>query len=152
MAKPDFPSVIKDKDQESLLIDELIRDEGEILHAYTDSLGYITIGVGRLIDKRRGGGISKEESRYLLSNDIKAKSHDLDKRLPWWRDLSPVRQRVLLNMAFNLGIGGLLGFKNTLAAIREGDYERAERSMLASKWAKQVGMRANRLAEMMRKG
>lgn len=143
---------MKDKDQESLLISELIRDEGEILHAYADSLGYLTIGVGRLIDKRRGGGITKEESRYLLSNDIKAKEVDLDKHILWWRGLSPVRQRVILNMAFNLGISGLLGFKNTLLAIKQGDYERAAKGMLASKWAKQVGARANRLAQMMRNG
>jgi lysozyme len=143
---------MKDKDQESLLIDELIRDEGEILHAYADSLGYLTIGVGRLIDKRRGGGISKEESRYLLSNDIKETESQLDIRLPWWRVLSATRQRVLLNMAFNLGIDGLLGFKNTLLAIKQGDYERAAKGMLASKWAKQVGARANRLAEMMKNG
>lgn len=143
---------MKDKDQESLLISELIRDEGEILHAYADSLGYLTIGVGRLIDKRRGGGITKEESRYLLSNDIKAKEDELDKRLPWWRDLSPVRQRVLLNMAFNLGVTGLLGFKNTLSHIQHGRYDLATKGMLASKWSKQVGARASRLAQMMKEG
>ncbi len=85
------------------LTEELRRDEGEVLHAYTDSEGYVTIGVGRLIDKRRGGGISAEESAYLLGNDISRTETDLDARMPWWRDLDPVRQRVILNMAFNLG-------------------------------------------------
>ncbi len=59
---------------------------------------------------------------------------------------------VLLKMCFNLGIGGLLEFNNTLAFIAAGDWERAANGMLASKWAKQVGRRAIELSELMRKG
>lgn len=132
--------------------EELIRDEGEVLHAYQDTEGFWTLGVGRLIDKRRGGGITHEEALYLLQNDILRKMEDLDRELPWWRKLSPVRQRVMLNMCFNLGIWGLLKFKKTLAAVESGRYEEASRGMLASKWAKQVGERAERLALMMRRG
>ena len=132
--------------------DDLIRDEGLVPHAYQDSLGYWTIAVGRLIDKRKGGRLTEEECRYLLRNDIAEKEADLDRELPWWRTLSSDRQRALLNMCFNLGIRGLLGFKNTLAAVREGRFEDAARGMLASKWAKQVGARATRLAELMRAG
>lgn len=132
--------------------EELIRDEGEVLHAYQDTEGFLTIGVGRLIDKRRGGGITREEALYLLQNDILRKMEDLDRELPWWKKLSQVRQRVLLNMCFNLGIGGLLKFKNTLAAVESGRYEEAAKGMMASKWAKQVGARAERLAKMMREG
>ncbi len=131
---------------------ELRRDEGEVLHAYEDTEGYLTIGVGRLIDRRRSGGITREESAYLLRNDIAAKMADLDRALPWWRSLSSARRRVLVNMCFNLGLAGLLGFRNALAAIEQGRYEEAARGMLASKWAKQVGARATRLAEMMRAG
>jgi lysozyme len=137
-------------DQE--LIKELRRDEGVVDHAYQDSLGYWTIGVGRLIDKRKGGRLTEEEMDYLLMNDIKEKVADLDRALPWWRSLSDVRRRVLVNMCFNLGIGGLLGFKNTLRYIETGDYKRAASGMLASKWARQVGQRANRLATMMENG
>lgn len=132
--------------------DDLIRDEGLVRHAYQDSLGFWTIGVGRLIDKRKGGRLTEEECRYLLRNDIAEKEADLDRELSWWRTLSPNRQRALLNMCFNLGIRGLLGFKNTLAAIREGRFEDAARGMLKSRWAKQVGARATRLAELMRAG
>ena len=143
---------------DQLLIAELRRDEGVVEHEYKDSLGYSTIGVGRLIDKRKGGGLSNDEIDYLLSNDIKRTTADLDKHLPWWRKLSPVRQRVMINMAFNLGIGsaakgtGLLGFKNTLAMIEAGRWDAAAAGMLNSKWAKQVGDRAVRLSKMMKEG
>lgn len=139
-------------DNDKLLIDELIRDEGVVPHAYQDSLGYWTIGVGRLIDKRKGGRLSTDEIEYLLMNDIDKFVAGLDAKLPWWRGLSPVRQRVMINMAFNLGINGLLGFKNTLEFIRTGQYDKAAAGMLKSKWATQVGKRANRLSDMMRVG
>lgn len=135
-----------------VLLDELVRDEGLVLHAYNDSLGYITIGVGRLIDQRMGGGITREEAYYLLKNDVAKVQKQLDQKLPWWRKLDDVRQRVLINMAFNLGINGLLGFKLTLRAVEEGQYELAAKYMLHSRWAIQVGDRATRLAAMMRTG
>lgn len=147
------------------LVKELRRDEGEKLIAYRDSLGYWTIGVGHLIDPvkgadpapfgidlRHGTAITRNQSEMLLLQDIKEKKAELDKKLAWWRNLTDARQRVILNMAFNLGVGGLLGFKNTLAAISVGDYEAAAANMLKSKWAKQVGQRANRLATMMVNG
>lgn len=136
----------------TVIVSELIRDEGMVLSAYRDSLGYLTIGVGRLIDSRRGGGITEQEAIYLLSNDIDRVKVELDIRLPWWTTLSNVRQRVLVNMAFNLGISGLLKFRNTLQAIQDGRYEDAAQGMLKSKWAGQVGDRALRLAKMMREG
>jgi lysozyme len=135
-----------------LLIAELRRDEGVDRSAYQDHLGFWTIGVGRLIDRRKGGGLSDEEIDYLLQNDIKRFAKELDKALPWWRGLDPVRQRVILNMAFNLGTAGLLSFKNTLAAVKAGEWAKASAGMLASKWAKQVGLRAVRLAHMMKHG
>ncbi len=135
-----------------LLIKELERDEGRVPYAYQDSLGFWTIGIGRLIDKRRGGGLSNEEIDYLKLNDIARFKRELDAKLPWWRDLDPVRQRVVVNMAFNLGVGGLLTFRNTLAHVQAGRYDQAAAGMLASKWAKQVKGRADRLAQMMRTG
>jgi len=132
------------------IVELLRRDEGEILHAYTDHLGYWTLGVGRLVDKRKGGGISREESAYLLANDIKRIEAQLDESLPWWRTLSEPRQAVLVSMAFQMGLAGLLGFRNTLAAIKAGRYEDAAGGMLASKWATQTPQRAARLAKQMR--
>lgn len=132
-------------------IKRLLRgDEKEVLHAYQDHLGYWTIAVGRLIDKRKGGGLTPEESEYLLSNDIMRKSQELDRRLPWWTGLSDARRGVILSMAFQMGVDGLLGFKNTLEAIRTGQYDRAAAGMLNSMWAKQTPERAKRMSEQMR--
>jgi lysozyme len=132
--------------------DQLILHEGEIAHAYPDSLGYLTIGVGRLIDKRKGGGLRPDEIRLLPGNDIEEVRRALDDRLPWWRNLPEVRQKVLIDMAFNLGIAGLLTFRTTLAWVKAAKYDRAAEGMLASKWARQVKERAERLAQMMRTG
>lgn len=134
-------------------ITRLLRgDESEVLHEYKDHLGFSTIGIGRLIDKRKGGGITPEESAYLLANDIARKTAELDKRLPWWMSLDDARRGVLLSMAFQMGVDGLLGFKNTLAMIQTGDYAGAAKGMLNSLWAKQTPERAKRMAEQMRVG
>lgn len=134
-------------------IEEQIRlDEGEKLHAYKDSLGYITIGVGRLIDSRKGGGISKEESAYLLANDIKKVTERLNSALPWAVHLDAVRHGVMVNMGFQLGIGGLLMFTKTLSFIESGKYSEAANEMLKSQWAKQTPERAARLALQIKTG
>ena len=134
------------------MVNELTRDEGVVKHAYQDSLGYWTIGVGHLIDKRKGGGLSDIIIQMILQQDIKEKMGELDVKLPWWRLLNEECQRVLVNMAFNLGVSGLMGFKKFLAALQEGDHELAATEMLDSLWAKQVGARADRLALMVRGG
>jgi lysozyme len=131
---------------------QLRTDEGEVLHAYQDSEGYWTIGIGRLIDKRLGGGITKEESAYLLNNDIIRTEADLDLFIPWWRSMDEQRQLVIANMAFNLGIKKLMEFKNTLKAMSEGRYADAADGMRKSLWAKQVGKRAERLIHIMENG
>ncbi len=132
----------------SKLLSELSRDEGRRLKPYLDTVGKMTIGVGRNLTDV---GISYEESNLLLDNDIARTLTWLDLNLPWWRNLDEVRQRVLINMAFNLG-DKLLTFVNALAAMQRRDYALAADNMLASKWVKQVGNRAKRLAHMMRTG
>lgn len=142
---------------EALLAVELERDEGKRLKIYKDSVGKWSIGIGRNLDDK---GISADECALMLKNDIAEHLALLDKYLPWWRALDEVRQRVIANMAFNMGVGPsaehptgkLLTFKNTLAAAERGDYEAAANGMSASAWARQVGVRATRLIEMMRKG
>lgn len=134
------------------LIRELIGEEDEVLHAYADSRGYLTIGVGRLIDARKGGGISQEESRYLLNNDIDSKLHDLLTRAPVFTALDDVRQRALCNMCFQLGIDGLLKFKKMWAALVAGDWQAAHDEALDSAWARQTPARAERVAQMLLTG
>ncbi len=132
-----------------LLHNELMRDEGVRLKPYRDTVGKLTIGTGRNLDDI---GISEAENAMLLDNDICRIEADLGQHLPWWRELDAVRQRVLINMGFNLGIGKLLGFEHMLQLVQSGQYETAAKAMLASKWASQVKQRAVRLAAMMRSG
>lgn len=131
---------------------QLRRDEGEVLYVYKDHLGFDTIGVGRLVDRRKGGGISTSESSFLLENDVQTRKVSLNSALPWMKNLDEVRQGVLINMSFQMGVEGLLGFKNTLEMVKQGRYEDAGRGMLNSLWAKQTPARAMRLAEQMRTG
>lgn len=134
-------------------ITRLLRgEEGEVLTEYKDHLGFSTIGVGRLIDARKGGGITAEESAYLLSNDIQKKLSELEHKLPWVKELDEARRGVLLSMAFQMGTDGLLGFKNTLEMVRIGRYTDAAKGMLNSLWAKQTPQRAKRHSEQMRTG
>ena len=131
------------------LIQELKDDEGMRLKPYTDTKGNLTIGVGRnLTDK----GITYNEAQMLLLNDIVDCEKDLDKWAPWWRDMTEVRQRALMNMCFNLGWPRLREFHSMLLHLKNGEYMLAAASALHSLWASQVGGRAQRIATMMRNG
>ena len=127
----------------------LVRHEGLRLKPYTCTANKLTIGVGRNI---QDNGITEAEAMVLLENDIDSVARDLTRALPWWQQLDDVRREVLANMVFNMGIGTVLTFKNTLAAIQAGDYKRAASLMLQSKWATQVGNRARELATQMESG
>ena len=132
---------------------QLRRDEGTRATAYKDSMDFLTIGVGRLIDSRKpGAGLRPDEIDYLLRNDIEDRVAALTKALPWFDRLDEARSGVLINMAFQLGTAGLLGFKSTLALISAGKYAEAAEQMLKSKWATQTPARAKRLAEQMKTG
>lgn len=126
--------------------------EGRVPHAYEDSLGYITIGIGHLIDKRKGGSLPDEFIDALLYHDIEAHGRPLFEALPWAENLDPVRKAVLIDMAFNLGVNGLLKWPIFLSQVKAGQYEDASRNMLGTKWAGQVKTRAKRLAQMMLTG
>lgn len=134
------------------LREQVKRDEGTVLHVYTDSLGYLTIGTGRLIDKRKGGGITQAEADYLLSNDIQRVSAALHAALPWLVHIDEVRRSVLFNMAFQMGPAGLLKFKRTLELVANERWQDAAKAMLQSTWAKQTPERAQRLAKQMTLG
>jgi lysozyme len=131
---------------------QLIVDEGRVPHAYQDSEGYWTIGVGRLIDKRLGGGLSWDEIDYLLDNDIIKAERTAATLFPSFESLSMVRRAVLVNMAHNLGQERLAGFKNFRHCVEAQNFEAAAAEMLESRWAGQTGQRAVRLAKQMRDG
>lgn len=126
----------------------LIKHEGLRLFPYYDTVGKLTIGVGRNLSDK---GISKEEAMILLENDIKDCEKDLEK-FDWYKELDEVRKIVILDMCFNLGLPKLLSFKKMIQALRNKDYTRAAHEMLDSKWAHQVGNRALELSEIMRTG
>ncbi len=140
-----------------LLKKELMRDEGVRRDVYIDTCGHQTCGIGYNLDARALPcgvtlPLSDEEIEILYKITIEDVFKGLNRCLPWWRDLDDVRQRVLANMCFNLGIYGLLGFKNTLFAIKNCEYTIAAKGMRNSKWYRQVGQRAERLAKGMESG
>ena len=138
-------------DHTQKLIDLIKQHEGFVEHAYKDSEGYLTIGYGRLIDERLGGGISAKEAEFLLMNDIN-QVIEAAKKYTFWDSLNEPRKAVIISMMFNLGQPRFDKFRNTKDAIHSGNFELAASEMLNSMWRKQVGHRAEHLAEMMRTG
>ena len=132
-----------------LLKTDLVRDEGMKLLPYTDTVGKVTIGVGRNLDDV---GISDTESLALLDADIDRAIEDLRRNVPWIFDRAEPVQRALVNMCFNLGWPRLSGFKKMWAHLELNEYDRAAAEALNSKWARQVGVRARRLADLIREG
>lgn len=138
------------------LQDELIRDEGLQLSPYRDSLGYLTIGVGHLIQKGEKfghfiGSITNYEAMELLDLDIGIAIRRLNNIYPQWRELDDVRQRAMINLTFNLGYR-LADFHRFLHALKTGDYEKAADHLIQSRWFKQVRLRGPRIVHAIRTG
>lgn len=121
------------------LIAQLILAEGRRQRLYRCPSGKLTIGIGRNIEDV---GLRPGEDLLLLKGDIEAVCDGLDRHLPWWRELGEPRQRVLIDLAFNMGIGALLQFRRTLEAIQRGDWAAAAIGLRSSLYARQVGARA----------
>ena len=134
------------------LIKMLKRHEGVRSHAYRCSSNKITVGCGRNIDENGGIGLTDSEIDMLLANDIKRVEQELTDRFSWYRNLDSVRREAMIDIAFNLGITKLLGFKKALAAMESGDYYWASTEFNASRWAEQVGYRAEELCDMIETG
>ena len=128
------------------LEEQILRHEGLRLQMYYDTCGVPTIGVGRNLRV----GISHDEALYLLRNDLRAVQAALHYHLPWFIRLTEIRQRVLSDLAFNLGMAGLLKFTKMLGHIEREEYVAAAEQLLKSKYAAQVGARAVRLSFMLR--
>lgn len=145
-------------------VQRLCLHEGIRLQPYKCPSGYWTIGVGRNLEtnpptaeeKRVIGDwrnvITKNAAFYLLWNDIKRISDECARQIPFWKNLDDERQYALLDMAFNLGMAGLLKFQKMLSYLGVGNYIQAATECLASKYAKDVGERAVRVAKVIEKG
>ncbi|MDD3437342.1 MAG: glycoside hydrolase family protein [Candidatus Gastranaerophilales bacterium] len=131
------------------LKESIKKHEGLRLKVYICPAGKLTIGYGRNLEDR---GITEKEANIMLENDILDMKLELEDRLPLFKYLDDVRQNVLIEMAFNIGIKGLLNFKKTLEYISIKDYDKAGEEMLNSKWANQVGKRAITLSNLLKKG
>ena len=153
--------------------DELVKmvalHEGIVLNVYQDHLGINTVGIGRNLDDRGitdgellfmnktiddvyDNGLTEEEAYYLCMNDIAIVEKELLDSKPIVNQLNDVRQMVLVDMAFNMGVPRLMKFKNMWAAIETGDYALACEEMIDSRWANQVGNRAMKLSLAMKNG
>jgi len=130
------------------LIEQLSRDEGRRPHVYTDTVGKLTAGVGRNISDVP---FSDDEIDLMLSNDI-ARARAALAPLAWYAALDEVRQGAIENMAFNLGVSGLLHFPHMIAALAHQDWQTAADEMRTSMWATQVGPRASRLEQQILTG
>lgn len=133
------------------LIAALKIDEGLRLKAYKDTVGVWTVGYGRA-HVSPNTVWTQQQAEAALIEDVTRHNAEMHTAIPWAKNLDPVRRRVLENLAFNLGVKGLLGFKNTLEFVRTGQYDRAADGMMNSKWARQVKGRAVRLSNEMRTG
>lgn len=131
------------------LVDRLIKHEGLRLKPYTCPAGKLTIGVGRNLEDR---GISEEEAMMMLQNDILNCRKECYANFHWFGEMDELRQEVILEMCFNLGITRLKSFKKMLKACELKNYTLASQEMLTSLWASQVGHRAKTLAKIMEKG
>lgn len=147
------------------LFQQLERDEGKRLSRYLDSKGIPTIGIGHNLQASpcfEDGSIipdviTDEQCSQLFDIDKARATKNLLHYLPWVVDLDEVRQGVLLNMSFNMGMAnkwpnpshGLMTFVNTLAFIRAGNYKQADLEMAKSNWARETGDRATRLRKQL---
>ena len=143
----------------SKLKEQLILHEGLKLNAYKCPADKWTIGVGRnleanplsqeeMLEVLKESGITKDIAIQWLEKEIRQVKRQLA-NYEWYTSQTKIRRRVLIDMAFNLGISGLLAFQNMIGALEVGNYEVAAEEMLDSKWAEQVGKRAERLSLMM---
>jgi len=127
----------------------LIDAEELRLRMYKDSQGYHTIGVGHNLDAKP---ISRRAALIILEDDINDAEHQTDNLFTWWRSLPEIVQNALVEMVFNLGPSRILTFSKMLAAMEDGDYEKAAKEAQDSLWFKQVGRRGPRIVSMIREG
>jgi len=136
-----------------MIAEDLIKEhEGFSNFCYKCPVGRHTIGYGRNIDQKGGKGISRNEARMLLRNDIRSIQRKLTKKFGFFSGLNRARKTVLISMAYNIGWHGLTKFRRMIKALEENNYNDASLEMLDSRWARQVPNRAKELSVIMCKG
>jgi lysozyme len=141
---------IDDNTGESMRVQNaLIRDESLALKPYRDSVGKLTIGVGRNLDDH---GISEIEAMIMLDNDIRDATRDVYHTWSWSQSLTEPRQAVMIMLTFNMGVEKLATFTKMLSALRRGDYDAAAQELLDSAYHREVPARSTRLAAQLRSG
>lgn len=139
----------KESDAWRELVERVKKHEGFSSKPYKCPAGKLTIGFGRNIEDN---GITKDEAEYLLINDVASARDELQKTIPWVDTMSIRRQYVLVEMVFNMGIAKFKQFKKMIEYCRTGDYDKAAEQALDSAWHKQVGKRAEVLAQVLKEG
>jgi lysozyme len=138
------------------IIDQLVRDEGFRSNPYVDTRGHNTVGIGHNLDANplpnETYPLTVQRAKEILADDVARITGKLIAALPWADSLPEPRKGVLQNMSFNMGVNGLLEFKNTLHKIQMTDYAGAAIAMTQSAWYSQVGDRAKRLVQQMQTG
>ena len=138
-------------EDQTRLVAQLKTDEGCKLYVYQDSLGYATLGFGRLVDRKKGGGISMDEALYLLQNDVAKVTKQLT-QYTWYSGQDSVRQAALANFCFNVGLEGLLHFPKFLMHMTANEYPQAVAELRDTPWHSQVGARADRIMNLITTG
>lgn len=137
---------------DSNLEERIIAHEGNSRYAYVDTLGNITVGIGRCLSEKSGRGLTADEIKFLFKNDIDLSREGLCK-LDWFNNLDVARQGVMIELAFNIGIAGVLKFTNMIESIKKKDFLGASKHLLDSRWKTQVGQgRSNDMSYRLRNG
>lgn len=132
------------------LLDEIKEHEGFVEHVYKDSLGYDTIGYGFLVDKGKGGEIPLPVAEYWLNFKVNQIMERLRRELPWFAAAPDHVQRALVNMSYQMGVSGVLKFRNMLAHLEAGQWVEAGDEALDSRWARQTPNRAAKVVQIMK--
>lgn len=131
------------------LIEQLKIHEGMKLKPYKCTAGKLTIGIGRNLEDV---GISEDEANMLLRHDIQEATRQLLHAFPWMGEFNDARISAMINFTFNVGIGTVKKFENTLSYMQSGEWDKAADEMMDSRWARQVGNRAIEVTEQIRTG
>jgi len=149
------------------LIEMVRRHEGVRAHLYRDSLGFWTVGVGHMVDVRKGGwwdddiaarlnkngfSLSPQVIDAYLRDDLASAERDVQELITAKDRLNDARYAALVSMAFNLGASGFASFTKARAAINRGQWREAHDQLLDSKWARQLPQRAKEIAEIILDG